>query len=119
MTISIQKKSKNKKELIEVVSAKVKKNNIRYPKWELTSIIDPVLKTIIETLSHEEEVHLNKFGRFTIKYKKALPITTSTPDKRRLHSIRKSFSSSLPEAYVSLIRPMYPIPTPMMKNKEE
>ena len=60
----------NKKELIEAVSAKLEKNNIRYPKWELTSIIDPVLETIIEALSHEEEVHLNKFGRFTIKQKK-------------------------------------------------
>lgn len=63
----------NKKELITAVSAKLEKNNVRYPKWELTSIIDPVLETIIEALSHEEEVHLNKFGRFTIKHKKGSP----------------------------------------------
>lgn len=63
----------NKKELIESVSAKLEKNNIRYPKWELTSIIDPVLETIIEALSHAEEVHLNKFGRFTVKHKKGSP----------------------------------------------
>lgn len=63
----------NKKELIKAVSAKLEENNIRYPKWELTSIIDPVLEIIIEALSHEEEVHLNKFGRFTIKHKKGSP----------------------------------------------
>lgn len=60
----------NKRELIERVSAKLENNNIRYPKWELTSIIEPVFDTIMEALSQEEEVHLNKFGRFTIKHKK-------------------------------------------------
>ena len=44
--------------------------NIRYPKWELLSIIDPAFEVIIEALARDEEVHLNKFGRFSIKHKK-------------------------------------------------
>lgn len=63
----------NKKELIEAVSAKLDNNNIRYPKWELTSIIEPVLEVILEALSRGEEVQLNKFGRFFIRHKKGSP----------------------------------------------
>lgn len=103
----------NKKELIEAVSAKLEKNNIRYPKWELTSIIDPVLETIIEALSHAEEVHLNKFGRFTVKHKKAHPITTSTPVKKKSPPTRKSSSSPLTKVSASTTPPTFPAPAPM------
>ncbi len=48
--------------------------NIRYPKWELLSIIDPAFEVIIEALARDEEVHLNKFGRFSIKHKKGARI---------------------------------------------
>ena len=99
----------NKKELIEAVSAKLEKNNIRYPKWELTSIIDPVLETIIEALSHEEEIHLNKFGRFFVKHKKGSAyynINTgqkaTAPDKKIVqftpHKGFRFFEASAPSA---------------------
>lgn len=79
----------NKKELIEAVSAKLEKNSIRYPKWELTSIIDPVLETIIETLNSGEEVHLNKFGRFTIKHKKGSPYYNINTGQKEIASDKK------------------------------
>lgn len=79
----------NKKELIDTVSTKLEKNNIRYPKWELTSIIEPVLETIIEALSREEEVHLNKFGRFTIKHKKGSPYYNINTGQKEIASDKK------------------------------
>lgn len=63
----------NKKQFIDALSAKLEQQNIRYPKWELTSIIEPALEVITEAISHGEEVHLNKFGRFIIKHKKGSP----------------------------------------------
>lgn len=60
----------NKKQLIDALFAKLENQNIRYPKWELLSIIDPAFEVIIEALARDEEVHLNKFGRFSIKHKK-------------------------------------------------
>lgn len=79
----------NKKQFIDALSAKLEQQNIRYPKWELTSIIEPALEVIMETLSHGEDIQLNKFGHFSIKYKKGSPyynINTKrkeiAPDKR-------------------------------------
>lgn len=79
----------NKKELINTLVAELDRQNIHYPKWELLSIIDPILKIIMETLSHNEEIQLNKFGRFSIKHKKGVRyynINTgqkeTAPDKR-------------------------------------
>lgn len=63
----------NKKQFIDALSAKLEQQNIRYPKWELTSIIEPALEVIMETLSHGEDIQLNKFGHFSIKYKKGSP----------------------------------------------
>lgn len=60
----------NKKQYINTLHEELEKRNIHYPKWELMSIIEPALQIIIDTLSHNEEVHLNKFGRFVIKHKK-------------------------------------------------
>ncbi|WP_455673560.1 hypothetical protein [Phocaeicola sp.] len=44
----------NKKQLIDALSAKLEQQNIRYPKWELTSIIEPALEVIMETLCRNE-----------------------------------------------------------------
>lgn len=63
----------NKKQFIDALSAKLEQQNTRYPKWELTSIIEPALEVIMETLSHGEDIQLNKFGHFSIKYKKGSP----------------------------------------------
>lgn len=60
----------NKKQLIDELSSKLEQKNIRYPKWELVSIMEPALEVIMEALSRNEEVQLNKFGRFSIKHKK-------------------------------------------------
>lgn len=60
----------NKKQLIDALIIKLEQKNIRYPKWELTSILEPALEVIMETLSRNEEIQLNKFGRFSIKHKK-------------------------------------------------
>lgn len=75
-----------------MVSAKLEKNNIRYLKWELTSIIEPALEVIMETLNRGEEIQLNKFGRFFIQHKKGYPyynINTGlkeiAPDKKNVH----------------------------------
>ena len=37
-------------------------------KWELTSILYPVLEVIMEALSRGKEIHLNKFGHFFIRH---------------------------------------------------
>lgn len=63
-------KTMNKKQLIDALSTKLKRKNIHYPKWELESLVDPALEVIMETLSRNEEIQLNKFGRFSIKHKK-------------------------------------------------
>lgn len=60
----------NKKQLIDELSRKLEQKNIRYPKWELISIIEPALEVVMEILSRGEEVQINKFGRFSIKRKK-------------------------------------------------
>lgn len=60
----------NKKQFIDALIIKLEQQNIRYPKWELTSIIEPTLEVIMETLSRGEEIQLNKFGRFCVKHKK-------------------------------------------------
>ena len=65
----------NKKQLIDALSTKLKQKNIHYPKWELESFVDLVLDVIIETLSHGEEIKLNKFGRFSTKHKKGSSYT--------------------------------------------
>ena len=63
----------NKKQLIDALSTKLEKQNIRYPKWELVSIIEPALEVIMESLSHGEDIQLNKFGHLSIKHKKGSP----------------------------------------------
>lgn len=41
-----------------------------YAKWEVNKIIDPLLDAILESLQNGEEVHINNFGKFTLKYYK-------------------------------------------------
>lgn len=79
----------NKKQLIDALSKKLEQKNIRYPKWELISIIEPALEVVMETLSRGEEVQLNKFGHFSVKHKKGFRYynmntgqTAIAPDKK-------------------------------------
>lgn len=109
----------NKKELIKAVSAKLEINNIRYPKWELTSIIDPMLETIIEALSHEEEVHLNKFGRFTIKYKKGSPYYNINTGQKEIASDKKIIQFTPHKGFRFDDTPDVPSTGSNVKNKQE
>ncbi len=79
----------NKKQFIDAVSTKMKEQGINYPKWELISIIDPALDTILEVLSHNEEVHLNNFGRFTIKHKKGTLFYNMNTGQREIGKDKK------------------------------
>lgn len=79
----------NKKQLIDALCKKLDQQNIRYPKWELISIIEPALEVIMEALSRGEEIQLNKFGHFSIKHKKGFRYynmntgqTAIAPDKK-------------------------------------
>lgn len=79
----------NKKQLIDALIIKLDQKNIRYPKWELTSILEPALEVIMEALSRGEEIQLNKFGRFFVKHKKGSPyynintgLKETAPDKK-------------------------------------
>lgn len=56
----------NKKGLVNTVHIKLYENGVNYPKWELEQIVDAVLSSIEESLQHEEEVFLTRFGRFEI-----------------------------------------------------
>ncbi len=61
----------NKKDLIDALSAKLQEDKkVHYPKWELTTIIEPALDLTLEPSRRDEEVHLNQFGRDTVKHKK-------------------------------------------------
>lgn len=79
----------NKKQYIDAVSAKIKEQGTNYPKWELISIIEPALEIILEALSHNEEVHLNNFGRFTIKYKKGTLFYNMNTGQREMGKDKK------------------------------
>lgn len=60
----------NKQEIIDKLFDKLKSNGCRYPKWELVSIIDPLLEVIKETLMEGDDVRLTNFGKFVVKTKK-------------------------------------------------
>lgn len=79
----------NKKQFIEALSAKLEQQNIRYPKWELTSIIEPALEVIMETLSRGEDIQLNKFGHFSIKHKKGSPYYNINTKRKEIASDKK------------------------------
>lgn len=45
-----------------------------YAIWEVSKIIDPLLETIITALENGENVNLNNFGKFKLKYTKSKTI---------------------------------------------
>lgn len=51
------------------IIAEIAKNSI-FKKWEINLLVDPLLETIIKALKRGEEVHINNFGKFTLKYHK-------------------------------------------------
>lgn len=97
----------NKKQFIDAVSSKMKEQGINYPKWELVSIIDPALNTILEVLSHNEEVHLNNFGRFTIKQKKGTLFYNMNTDQREMGKDKKTFNLHLAKTFILMICPTF------------
>lgn len=51
--------------LVAAVAAKTD-----YAKWEINTIIEPLLTVVLEVLQNGEEVHLKNFGQFSLKYHK-------------------------------------------------
>lgn len=41
-----------------------------YAKWEVNKIIDPLFEAILDSLQNDEEIHINNFGKFALKYHK-------------------------------------------------
>ncbi len=56
----------NKRELIAEIS-----RGSDFARWETEELLDRTLNTIIDTLNKGEEVYVNGFGRFKLKYHKA------------------------------------------------
>lgn len=42
-----------------------------YAKWEINKIIDPLFEAILDSLQNGEDIHINNFGKFTLKYHKS------------------------------------------------
>lgn len=53
-----------------------------YAKWEINSLIDPVLNSILEALQKGDEVHISGFGRFKLKVSKARAMIHPKTKKR-------------------------------------
>ena len=51
------------------IIAEIAKSSI-LKKWEINLLLDPLLEVIIKALERGEEVHINNFGKFTLKYHK-------------------------------------------------
>lgn len=52
-----------------------------YAKWEVNKIAEALLGSIFETLEQGEDIHINNFGKFTLKYHK--PKETLHPKTRQ------------------------------------
>lgn len=61
-----------------------------YAKWEVNKITEALLGSIIETLEQGEEIHINNFGKLTIKYHK--PKETLHPKTRQRIKIPEKVS---------------------------
>lgn len=59
-------------------------------KWEINLLIDPLLDIILKALEQGEEVHINNFGKFTLKYHK--PKETLHPKTRQRIQIAEKVS---------------------------
>lgn len=59
-------------------------------KWEINLLVDPLLDVIIKALERGEEVHINNFGKFTLKYHK--PKETLHPKTRQRIQIPEKVS---------------------------
>lgn len=61
-----------------------------YAKWKINKIIDSLFDTILESLQNGEEIHINNFGKFTLKYHK--PKGTLHPKTRQRIQISEKVS---------------------------
>ena len=71
------------------IIAEVAKHTI-LKKWEINLLVDPLMETIIKALERGEEVHINNFGKFTLKYHK--PKETLHPKTRQRIQIPEKIS---------------------------
>lgn len=60
----------NNQEIIDRLYHKLSSGNLRYPKWELATIIEPFLETLKEVLEEGNDIRLKNFGKFVVKVKK-------------------------------------------------
>lgn len=60
----------NNQNIIDRLYQKLLISNHRYPKWEIASIVEPLIETIKEALEEGDEVRLKNFGKFIVKTKK-------------------------------------------------
>lgn len=59
-------------------------------KWEINLLVDPLFEVILKALESGEEVHINNFGKFTLKYHK--PKETLHPKTRQRIQIAEKVS---------------------------
>lgn len=62
----------------------------RYAKWEVNKIIDPLFEEMLDYLQNGEEIHINNFGKFALKYHK--PKETLHPKTRQRIQIAEKVS---------------------------
>jgi len=74
----------NKKELIDMVSDKIKKSDshLKATKKDIESILDAAIKSINEALTKGKKVSLIGFGSFAVKQRKAT-IKTNPKDTKK------------------------------------
>lgn len=61
----------HKNKIINKMIARLLSDNVKYPVWELTLIIDAFLEEITELLKQEENVCIKNFGKFVFKPRKS------------------------------------------------
>lgn len=89
-------------EIIDRLYHKLSSGNLRYPKWELATIVEPFLETLKETLEEGNDIRLKNFGKFVVKVKKGRKyyniqtgVTGATQDKRMITFVQHRSLDSL------------------------
>ena len=88
-------------DIIDRLYHRLSSGNLRYPKWELATIVEPFLETLKEILEEGNDIRLKNFGKFVVKVKKGRKyynIQTgtmdATKDKRMIVFVQhRSFDS--------------------------
>jgi DNA-binding protein HU-beta len=83
----------NKEQLVAATARKTKESEgdvKNYAKWEIALLAPRIFATILDTLSSEEDVQIQGFGRFSIKTQKARnAINPNTKERIRIPEKKK------------------------------